>query len=325
MQFLEKYQTLFERYLQNQLLKREPVQLYDPVNYIMQLGGKRIRPILVLLAYHTFRQDIEKALPLAYAVELFHNFSLVHDDIMDQAPLRRGKPSVHEKWDLNTGILSGDAMLILTYAYFSKFRQESYFPALLQVYNHTCLEVCEGQQMDMNFEKRADVQLEEYLKMIELKTAALLDGALQLGSMAAGAQAEDIKRLASFGRNIGIAFQLQDDILDTYGDPKKFGKKVGGDIVQNKKTFLVIKALELASDAQGRQLNQLMNKRTTNEPDKIAAVMDIFEKLDIKSAAIKAKEGYQQRALKHLDGVNGQGEAKQHLLALADALLVRDF
>lgn len=325
MQFLEKHQTLFERYLEKQLMEGNPPGLYEPVNYIMQLGGKRIRPILTLIAYQVFRSDVAKALPLAYAVELFHNFSLVHDDIMDQALLRRGKKSVHAKWDINTGILSGDAMLILTYKYFMQFDQENYFASLLRVFNRTGLEVCEGQQMDMNFEKRLDVRLEEYLKMIELKTAALIGCALELGSIAAGAQPEDVAHLAAFGRNIGISFQLQDDILDTFGDPQKVGKKVGGDIVQDKKTFLVIKALEMAADSQRLRLNQLMNSTTINEAEKIATVMEIFKDLNIKALAIQAKETYQQKALAQLEAVQGGNEAKEELRMLAGALLVRNF
>lgn len=325
MQFLEEYQRLFEDYLQDQLLDRAPETLYEPVNYIMQLGGKRIRPVLTLLGYRIFRPEAREALPLAYAVELFHNFSLVHDDIMDEAPLRRGKPSVHTKWDVNTGILSGDAMLILTYDYFLQFAGKPAFADLLRVFNRTCLEVCEGQQMDMDFERRMDVRLEEYLKMIELKTAALIGAALELGAIAAGATAEDVRRLATFGREIGIAFQLQDDILDTYGDPAKFGKKVGGDIAQNKKTYLAIKALERADDAQRARLTRLMTTPTENETEKIQQVMDIFEALDIKSLAITAKDAYQERALAQLRAVKGEEAIKAKLQGLAEALLVRDF
>lgn len=325
MDFLDKYQTLFEAYLHKQLLQREPAGLYEPVNYIMQLGGKRIRPVLSLLAYRIFRTDVETALPLAYAVELFHNFSLVHDDIMDEAPLRRGKPSVHTRWDINTGILSGDAMLILTYDYFLQFGSESFFPDLLRVFNRTSLEVCEGQQMDMDFEKRMEVKEEEYLKMIELKTAALLGGALELGGMAAGAGPQDLAHLAAFGRNIGIAFQLQDDILDTFGDPQKFGKKVGGDIVQNKKTFLVIKALERADAAQRRRLEQLMSGPSADEAAKIRAVMEIFEALDVKKMAIATKETFQDKALANLEAIGGEAEPKAQLRDLAEALLVRDY
>lgn len=325
MQSIEEYQVLFEDYLQAQLISRQPGTLYEPVNYIMQLGGKRIRPVLTLLAYRIFRPEVKKALPLAYAVELFHNFSLVHDDIMDEAPLRRGKPSVHAKWNVNTGILSGDAMLILTYDYFLQFEGNERFAQLLKVFNRTCLEVCEGQQMDMDFEKRMDVTIDEYLRMIELKTAALLGAALELGAIAAGAAPEDVRRLAAFGRRIGIAFQLQDDILDTFGDPRKFGKKVGGDIVQNKKTFLAIKALELADESQGRQLRQLMGSTTGDEGEKIRRVMQLFEALNIKSLAIAAKESFQQEALSELQAVNGEEKAKAYLKALAEALLVRDF
>ena len=325
MQFLEEFQNLFTAYLYEHRFDRKPTELYEPVNYIMHLGGKRIRPMLTLLGYQIFKPDIKKALPLALATEIFHNFSLVHDDIMDEAPLRRGKPTVHVKYNLNSGILSGDAMLILAYEYLSRFPEPSLIPKLYSVFNRTALEVCEGQQMDINFETRTEVSIPEYLKMIELKTAALIGGGLELGAIGAGASEEAVAHLAGFGRNIGIAFQLQDDILDTFGDPQKVGKKVGGDIVQNKKTFLIIKALERAKPDQNQQLLHWMTNSNFNEDEKVKAVIDLMNQLDIKKLALEAKEQFQQKGLDHLEAVSVPEEKKKSLRKLADSLLIREF
>ncbi|HQU59962.1 MAG TPA: polyprenyl synthetase family protein, partial [Saprospiraceae bacterium] len=221
MQMFSQFQQSFEQYLHSRTFLYEPRGLYEPIDYIMGMGGKRLRPVLALMGYALFREDYEKALPIAMTVEVFHNFTLVHDDIMDKAPLRRGKPTVHYQYGLNAGILSGDAMLIYAYKFLQEAGSPVAIPALLQAFNQVAIEVCEGQQYDIDFEKRQDVSIPEYLKMIELKTAALIGGSLEMGAIAAGAARDDIQNLAAFGRNIGIAFQLQDDILDTFGEPEK--------------------------------------------------------------------------------------------------------
>ena len=240
---IDQYTEVFVEYLNSKIKEQEPKNLYDPINYILQLGGKRLRPVLTLMATAIFESDYKKALDAALAVEVFHNFSLVHDDIMDDAPLRRGQDTVHEKWDVNTGILSGDAMLINAYQLFENYEGET-FRELAKLFSKTAIEVCEGQQYDVDFETRDDVRLPEYLKMIEYKTAVLVGAALKMGAIVAETTKTNCDRIYEFGRDLGIAFQLQDDYLDAFGDPKTFGKQVGGDIIENKKTFLYLTALE---------------------------------------------------------------------------------
>lgn len=319
------YYQAFTQFLEANRFAQEPSELYEPVNYIMELGGKRIRPILTMMAYRLFQDDLEPVLPAAYTVELFHNFSLVHDDIMDEALLRRGKPSVHIKYNTNTGILSGDVMLIYCYDFLMRDASPEQIPALIQTFNRVATEVCEGQQMDMNFEDRWDVSIEAYLKMIELKTAALLGGCLELGAIKAGAPAEDLERLRKFGRYVGIAFQLQDDVLDTFGDPEKFGKKVGGDIAQNKKTFLVLKSIALGGDKVEQELKQWFADTETKEEEKIAAVRKIFEQVDVKTHANNLKEQYTKQAFDCLHAVGVPEERKQELEGIANQLLIRDY
>lgn len=318
-------QALFHNYLVQNTFQQEPSELYEPVNYILQLGGKRMRPALALMGYQVFDTQIERALPVAYAVEIFHNFSLVHDDIMDQAPLRRGQPTVHHRYDLNTGILSGDVMLIYAYQFLLKTEPATVHTTLLETFNRVAIEVCEGQQMDMNFERRNDVTMPEYLTMIEFKTAALLGGALALGALAAGAPAEQARLLESFGRNAGIAFQLQDDLLDAFGDPTKVGKKTGGDIVQNKKTCLILKALEIAESDTRQALLQLMTPPQPDEQTKIAGVLNILQNLGVPALIEKMKINYLQKARQDLLAVPGEAAAKEALLQLADTLANRDF
>lgn len=318
-------QAIFDDYLSKHLFQQTPVALYEPVNYILQLGGKRMRPALLLLGYRLFGKQAEKALPAAYAVEIFHNFSLVHDDIMDAAPLRRGNPTVHYKYNTNTGILSGDVMLIYAYEYLLKAETSTNMADLVRIFNRFAIEVCEGQQMDMDFEKDYGVSIDQYLKMIELKTAALIGGALELGARIAGASAEMAGHLSAFGRNAGIAFQLQDDWLDTFGDPAKVGKKPGGDIIQNKKTYLVIKALELADAKTYPILCQWMSASGVDESEKVKQVTAIFEALDIPNVVEKAKEQFMQRAYFHLDMVKGDDAILQELRLLADKLANRDY
>jgi len=245
MQPIEFYTTEFITYLKNRVTSKEPYNLYEPISYILELGGKRLRPVLTLLTTALFDGNYKNALDAALAIEVFHNFSLVHDDIMDDAPLRRGKTTVHEKWDINTGILSGDAMLINSYQYFESYPNEE-FKKLVQLFSKTAIEVCEGQQYDIDFETRDDVTIAEYLKMVEFKTAVLVASAMKMGAIIANTSEENQDLVYEFGRNLGIAFQLQDDYLDAFGDPKTFGKQVGGDIIENKKTFLFLKALVLS-------------------------------------------------------------------------------
>ncbi|MEO0340692.1 MAG: polyprenyl synthetase family protein, partial [Bacteroidota bacterium] len=278
---MQELRAIFENYRKQHPIQGTPDNLYTPANYILEIGGKRFRPILTMLGYQLYRQDWERVLPIAYALEIFHNFSLVHDDIMDAADLRRGFPTVHTKWDLNTGILSGDLMLIMAYDYIAQFEDTNKIPRLLQVFNRVAKGVCEGQQFDIDFENRDDVTIPEYIKMIELKTSVLLATCLEMGAIAAGASDEEVAHCYEIGRNIGIAFQIQDDLLDTFGTADKIGKKVGGDIVQNKKTILILKALELAEQAEREWLLDLMCKPTTSEAEKIQSVKELLLKLNV--------------------------------------------
>ncbi|MFN7120132.1 MAG: polyprenyl synthetase family protein [Saprospiraceae bacterium] len=325
MQDFPQSQLLFEQYILKNSFEQEPVALYEPVNYIMQLGGKRLRPALLLMSCRLFDAEASQALPAAYAVEIFHNFSLVHDDIMDAAPLRRGKPTVHQKFGTNAGILSGDVMLIYAYEYLLKVDKPHLIKDLVHIFNRFAIEVCEGQQMDMNFEKQTNVTIADYLKMIELKTAALIGGALELGALIGGASAQEAAHLAAFGRNAGIAFQLQDDMLDTFGDPAKVGKKPGGDIIQNKKTYLIIKALELADERTKAELMQWMTTTPTDENEKIQRVTSILQQLNIPTIVENIKADFMNKAYAHLEQVNGNQAIKNELKTLADMLANRDF
>ena len=283
MQILSKYNQVLTDSLENAVKKQEPQQLYDPIRYILSLGGKRIRPALTLMVCDFFGKDFKLALPAAMAVELFHNFSLMHDDIMDNAPLRRGEKAVHEKWDVNTAILSGDAMLILAYRFFEEYEPTT-FRALAELFSETALQVCEGQQLDMDFETREDVKVEEYLKMIEHKTAVLVGASMKMGAIVADASEGEKDTMYEFGKNLGIAFQLQDDYLDVFGDPKTFGKQVGGDIIANKKTFLYLMAEGSGTMEESEELAHLFSINPMDPGDKILTVKDIF----ISSGAAKA-------------------------------------
>lgn len=319
-------QSLFSDYLAKHFFQQQqPAELYEPINYILQLGGKRLRPALALMSCQIFDESVEKALPVAYAIEIFHNFSLVHDDIMDQAPLRRGQPTVHHRYNVNTGILSGDVMLIYAYEYLLKTDNKALHSDLVRVFNRVAIEVCEGQQMDMNFEKRTNVTIPEYLKMIELKTAALIGGALELGALVGGATPQEAHHLALFGRNAGIAFQLQDDLLDAFGDPQKVGKKPGGDIAQNKKTFLILKALETANAATRAALMQWMTTTPANEQEKIDQVTAMLLNLHIPGEVERAKADFMRQADTYLQAVPGDSQAKQLLSELANQLANRNF
>ncbi|MFT4759932.1 MAG: geranylgeranyl diphosphate synthase type II [Paraglaciecola sp.] len=324
MQTLSQFQERFQTYLTQNQFNSEPTELYAPVNYILSIGGKRLRPVLVLMSHALFEDNYEKSLPAAFAVEVFHNFTLLHDDIMDEAPLRRGKPTVHVKYDVNTGILSGDVMMIAAYDFLSKIVDETKIPTIYKTFNKVAIEVCEGQQYDMNFETRDNVTILEYLRMIELKTSVLLAGAMQMGAIIGNASAKDAEHIYQFGRNVGLAFQIQDDILDTYGDPEKFGKKVGGDIVQNKKTYLVLKALETADEPTKDMLLTLMTTPTTVEAAKIEAVKTIFNQLSVRDLAEAVKEDYLQKAFEHLDEIAVPKERKKVLIDLANDLMMRE-
>jgi geranylgeranyl diphosphate synthase type II len=324
MQAVQDYQQQYLAYQKAHPFEQEPLGLYQPIDYILNLGGKRMRPVALLMAYGLFKDDIVPALPAAYAIEIFHNFTLVHDDIIDKAPLRRKQPTVHEKWDLNTGILSGDVMLVYAYEYLAQLPHIERLPAILRTFNKAAIEVCEGQQYDVNFETQEVVTIDEYLRMIELKTSVLLAAAMKIGALVGQASEEDAEHLYQFGRNIGIAFQLQDDYLDTFGDPEKFGKKVGGDIAQNKKTFLILKALEVASIAIRNRLLQLMNDQTKVEEVRIAAITNTLRELNIDELTKEKKNEYQQQAFEHLNAVSVSEERKQPLRDLADMLLDRE-
>lgn len=323
MRSLNQYQSFFQYYLSENAFMQSPSELYEPVNYILSLGGKRLRPLLALMGCELFDTAIEKALPIAMSVEIFHNFTLLHDDIMDSAPLRRGKPTVHMQYNVNTGILSGDVMLIYAYDFLMKIKDENISSKLIKIFNKMAIEVCEGQQYDMNFEIRNNVTINEYLKMIELKTAVLLAAAFQMGALVGGASEAEAQHLYEFGRNVGMAFQIQDDILDTYGDPEKFGKKVGGDIVQNKKTYLVLKTYQLANSSQQADLQQLMNTITADEVQKIEAVKSIFNDLNIREEAEKTMTNYLNIAFQHIDDTPLSIERKNYLKTWANELMMR--
>ncbi|MEN8879767.1 MAG: polyprenyl synthetase family protein, partial [Polaribacter sp.] len=282
---------------------QEPKNLYEPVDYILKLGGKRIRPVLTLMAADIFGGSSKDALPAALAIEVFHNFTLVHDDIMDAAPLRRGQATVHEKWDINTGILSGDAMLILAYKYFENYKPEV-FQSLAKLFSKTALEVCDGQQLDVDFETRKKVTIDEYLNMICLKTSVLVAAALKMGAIVAESDAKNADLIYDFGLNLGLAFQLQDDYLDTFGDPETFGKQIGGDIIENKKTFLYLKTLEVADKETKKKLKYFYKKKLKDNSLKIVEVTRIFKMNDIPLLIAKEIEKYTQKAfdtLAHMD------------------------
>jgi geranylgeranyl diphosphate synthase type II len=300
-----------------------PAELYEPIKYILSLGGKRIRPALLLMACDMFGGDIRKAIPPALAIEVFHNFTLMHDDIMDNAPLRRGKVTVHEKWNKNVAILSGDVMLVEGYKLMMNVEDHLLRP-IMQIFNETAVGVCEGQQIDMEFETRNNVHIDEYLNMIRLKTAVVLGGALKIGALMGGAATKDALLLQSFGEHLGVAFQLQDDILDVYGDPEKFGKQVGGDILSNKKTFLLIKALELADTNQSEELNHWLSGTQFPAKEKVEAVTCIYDQLNIRHFAWEKMHHYASQAFEALDNITLPADAKQYLRDFADGLMVRE-
>jgi geranylgeranyl diphosphate synthase, type II len=316
-QLLQKFETHFSV----RHFPADPSTLYDPAQYILKLGGKRVRPVCVLMGNELFDEVHIDTFHAATAVELFHNFSLIHDDIMDKAPLRRGMETVHAKYGEPTALLAGDAMFVQAYVYLSKIKSES-LQKILPLFNKTAMEVCEGQQLDMDFEQKQTVSIDDYLKMITLKTSVLLAGSLQLGSILGGASVGNQQHLYEFGKNLGIAFQVQDDYLDAFGDPAKFGKQVGGDILANKKTFLLIHALETASAQQKNELLQLMK---TNTADKVEKVLQIFKSAGVDEWAMKLKNQYLQIAMQHLEDIAVMRKRKEPLQQLANFLIQREY
>ena len=322
MKAIQHYQSQFVAHLEQYNHLRTPRNLYDPIQYTLGLGGKRLRPTLTLMTTDCFGGDVSAALDAALAIEVFHNFSLIHDDIMDNAPLRRGQQTVHEKWDLNTGILSGDAMLIMAYQLFEGYNAEQ-FQQLTTLFSKTALEVCEGQQYDIDFETRFDVSIPEYIKMIEYKTAVLVAAAMQMGAIVADASERDQQKCYAFGKNLGIAFQLQDDYLDAFGDPKTFGKQVGGDILENKKTYLFLKTMELGSNEMKAELKTLYENSTEDLDQKIATALNLFEQSGAAETTKQAIQNYTQAAFDDLETIKIEPNKKQLLQDFGSQLMTR--
>ena len=309
-------------FLDNLKYDRKPSGLYDPVKYVLSMGGKRIRPVLMLLSYGLFKDDVESVLMPACALETYHNYTLLHDDLMDNADMRRGHETVHRKWDANTAILSGDSMLVLAYERMAMCNPV-YLSDVLHTFTETALEIGEGQQYDMEFETRNDVTEDEYIEMIRLKTSVLLACAQKIGAILAGASKQDQDNLYKFGEQIGLAFQLQDDYLDVYGDPKVFGKKVGGDIICNKKTYMLINAYNRADAEQRRELQHWMEAETFNSDEKVAAVTAIYNKVGVDKLAIEKIAYYFEESKKYLDAVQVSDERKAELRLYAQKMMHR--
>lgn len=323
MEFIKPYTDVFEDYMKvHRFGSEKPASLFEPLDYLLDLGGKRIRPAMALMACDLYRDDLDPALPVAMAVELFHNFSLMHDDIMDEADLRRGKATVHRAYDENSAILSGDMMLIKAYTFLEKV-EDRYFKKAVSLFNKTAEEVCRGQRMDMDFEHQSEVAISDYILMITYKTAVLLAASMQLGGLVSGAPKEDQHHLYEFGKNIGIAFQIQDDILDAYGD-ERTGKRVGGDIVQNKKTYLFLKALELSGPAQREELASLYGDTATKDAEKIDRVLRIFDSLVVREYALQVMEAYKDLALSHLAQLHIAEDNKMGMKKLTEYLIARN-
>lgn len=302
---------------------RTPKGLYAPVEYVLSLGGKRIRPVLMLMSYNLYREDISEIYDAATGIEVYHNYTLLHDDLMDRADVRRGKPTVHKVWDDNTAILSGDTMLVLAYQHMASSAPE-HLKEVMDLFSLTALEICEGQQLDMEFESRTDVLEDEYVEMIRLKTAVLLAASLKIGAIQAGASAEDAQNLYNFGMQLGVAFQLQDDLLDVYGDPEVFGKKIGGDILCNKKTYMLIKAMARADEAQQAELNRWLHMKDCQPAEKINAVTELYNQLNIRSVCESKMREYYTLAMESLEAVAIAEERKKELKNLMKLLMYRE-
>ena len=323
---IQHFLPALEAEIKQQRLGEAPVELYEPIRYLMQLGGKRIRPVLCLLSYSLFKADWEKVVPEALSIEIFHNFTLMHDDIMDKAPLRRGKQTVHEKWNDNIAILSGDVMLVNAYQYLNQCYHLSLgeYQHLITRFNRTAAEVCEGQQMDMNFESRSEVSVEEYIEMIRLKTSVLIGLSMEMGGILAGVEAEKARILYEIGECIGLGFQLKDDLLDVYGDPEKFGKQVGGDILANKKTYLLIRALETAQGDDLTNLQAWLAMENPNPVEKVAAVTQLYTDLGIRKETEAKINQYFDQAFLSIDRLNLQAAQKEALGKFLAGLVDRE-
>lgn len=311
------------RHLAELKFTRQPQGLYDPVAYVLSLGGKRIRPLLMLMAYNLYHEDVERIFPQATGIEVYHNYTLLHDDLMDKADRRRGKPTVHKVWNENTAILSGDAMLVLAYQFMAQCPAEK-LKEVMDLFSLTALEICEGQQMDMDFETRKDVTEAEYIEMIRLKTSVLLSCSLKMGALLAGASDDDAQHLYDFGIRLGLAFQLKDDLLDVYGNPEVFGKNIGGDILCNKKTYLLIKAFELADPARRQALEKWMDADTHAPEEKISAVTALYDEIGVKARCEALMETYADQARASLEAVSVSAQRKAELTALMEKLMHRE-
>ena len=324
MQILEDLRKVFNDFLESKKFTQSPSQLYEPNNYFLSIGGKRMRPVLVLLGNHLYNKKYPDVLPAALAIEYFHNFSLIHDDMMDQAPLRRGHTTVHEKYGPNTAILSGDALLVYAYKSIADI-PERFLKDVLDIFTNTAVEVCEGQQYDMNFETQSAVSESEYIEMIRLKTSVVLAAGLKIGALIGGADQQDTDSLYHYAINLGIAFQIQDDILDCYGDVGLVGKQPGGDIIQNKKTILLIRALAKAKSEKDSSLEQILCKSYPDKKEKVIQVLALYEKYQIRESVENLKEDYIQKALSYLENTSLHADKKEILLQLVEYLVRRKY
>lgn len=322
MHSIKDFQKIIEQHIEKEPFVAEPEGLYSPIEYVMGLGGKRIRPTLCLAGCYLFNEDYSKALDAGLGLEVFHNFTLLHDDVMDNADVRRNHPTVHIKWNANTAILSGDAMLIKAYQLMAR-SEAAILKPVIDLFSQTAMEVCEGQQYDMEFEERTNVAVEEYLEMIKLKTAVLLAASLKTGAIIGGASQKDAELLYDFGLNIGLGFQLQDDFLDVFGDEASFGKAIGGDIVSNKKTFLLINALQMASGSLRDQLHHWITAESFEREEKVKAVTGIYKQLKVDELARQKMNDYFEKAIQALDKVNGREATKEELRQFALKLIER--
>ncbi|TWP29464.1 polyprenyl synthetase family protein [Apibacter muscae] len=321
MNFLEKYRGLIKEEIIKNAFNTAPEELYEPMNYILDLGGKHLRPVLVLMTYHLFKEDYYKVIKPALGIEYFHNFSLMHDDIMDKAPLRRGKPTVHKKFNENTAILSGDALLVKSFQMLEDLEPQLFKPCF-QLFSETALKVCEGQQYDMNFETQNKVSFDEYIHMITGKTAVLCACSMKMGALLAETSSENASNLYEFGKYLGIAFQFMDDYLDVFGEQQEVGKKYAGDIYENKKTILYILAEENANPEEKKELQYWYEIREESQ-EKISNVVQLFKKLKVDRKCLELVNEYNNQAKKHLNAINLTEEKKQPLLTLIDNLLIR--
>lgn len=324
MHTLEDIKRKFHNHLEKENFKRVPVELYEPIEYLISIGGKRVRPLLLLLACDMFDGKIEDAIHPALGIEIFHNFTLVHDDIMDNAAIRRGLPTLHKKWNTNVAILSGDTMFALAYQYLIRTNHQI-APEITDIFTKMAIEVCEGQQYDMNFETKENVTIDEYTRMIHLKTAITIASSLKIGAMIAGANPLNAKNLYNFGINIGIAFQIMDDLLDLYAEKEKLGKTIGGDIIANKKTFLYIKGYELANIQQRQELDKCFKEKHYSDADKVKKVKEIYDNLDIKNVTKNIMQEYYDNALKKLYSINIPDERIRYIKSFTDHLMKRNF